>query len=96
MDYASDKNQANLWPVYFTGACAASGAAPIQGSFNLFLTANKESSHDLWRRGLQMVFSRESKWKAGTQFRVQAGGPGFDHSRIFSFGAHKDELDGEA
>jgi hypothetical protein len=62
----------------------------------LFLTVNKQSSDDLWRRGLQIVFSREPKWKAGTEFRVQADEPGFDHSRIFSFGAHKDELEGEA
>ena len=95
IEYASDKNQADFLTVCFTGACVASGTAPIQGSFNLFLTANKEISHDFWRCGLQIVFSREPKWKAGT-FRVQAGLSGFDHSRIFSFGAHKDELEGEA
>jgi hypothetical protein len=96
IDYASDKNQADFSPVYFTGACAASGAAPIPGSFNLLLTANKESTDDLWRPGLQIVFSREPKSKAGTEFRVQAGQSGFDHRRILSFGAHKDELEGEA
>jgi hypothetical protein len=95
IEYASDKNQADFLTVCFTGACVASGTAPIQGSFNLFLTANKEISHDFWRCGLQIVFSREPKWKAGT-FRVQAGLSGFDHSRIFSFGAHQDEFESEA
>jgi len=65
---------------------------------NSLLAANEESScgsHDLRRDGLQIVFPHEPKWDAITEFRVQAGEPGLDHSRIFSFGEHPDHLEGK-
>ena len=77
---------------------AASGAASIQDSFNSLLTFNEESSrgsHDLRRDGLEIVFPHEPKWDAVAEFRVQPGQPGLDHSGIFSFGEHPDQLEGK-
>jgi hypothetical protein len=77
---------------------AARKAASIQDSFDLLLTANEESPrgpHDLRRHGLKIVFPHEPKWDVVTEFRVQAGQPGLDHSGIFLFGEHSNQLEGE-
>jgi len=77
---------------------AAPKADSIQYPFNSLLTADEEGSrgsHDLRRHGLQILFPHEPKWDPVPEFRVQAGEPGLDHSGIFSFGEHPDELEGK-
>jgi hypothetical protein len=77
---------------------AALEAASIQDSFNSLLTADQESSrgsHDLRRDGLEIVFPHEPNRDPITEFRVQAGQPGLDHSGIFFFGEHPDQLEGK-
>ena len=62
------------------------------------LSADKESSrrpHDLRRHDLQIVFPHQPKRDPVPEFRVQAGEPGLNHSRIFSFGERPDQLEGE-
>jgi hypothetical protein len=78
---------------------AAPKAASIQDPSNSLLTADEEGSrgsHDFRRHGLQIVLSHEPKWDAVAEFRVQAGQPGLDYCRIFSFGEHPDQLEGES
>jgi hypothetical protein len=73
-------------------------AASIQDPFNSLLAADEEGSrgsHDFRRHGLQILFPHEPKWDPVPEFRVQAGEPGLDHSGIFSFGEHPDELEGK-
>lgn len=76
----------------------ALGTASIREPFDSLLTAGEESSHrahDLRCDCLQITFPHEPKWDAVAEFRVQAGQPGLDHGRVFSFGEHPDELEGE-
>jgi hypothetical protein len=82
--------------------CRHGKAAP-KGRFdsrftNFLLTADEEgsrSAHDLRRHDLEIVFPHEPKRDPVTEFRVQAGQPGLDHSWIFSFGEHPDQLEGK-
>jgi hypothetical protein len=62
------------------------------------LTASEESpcgTHDVGRYGLQIIFPQEPKRDPVTESRVQTRQPGLDHSRIFSFGEHPDQLEGK-
>jgi len=61
-------------------------------------TPHKKSSrgsHDLRRHGLQAVSPHEPKRDAVSEFRVQTGQPGLDYSRIFLFGEHPVQMEGE-
>ena len=80
------------------GKAESGRSASIQIHLNSLLTANQEgsrSSHDLRRNGLQIVSLMSRSWEAVAEFGVQAGEPGLDHSGIFSFGEHPDQLEGK-